>query len=323
MKPLILFILPLFVICVSVYRADACLQPVGIILVKDKFNGDLIREYNNIENVAAKDIISYLTSPQEWEQWLNARDYFKQRQKDTPNLEYINNLAVALIHLGEVKKAIAILENLEKKYPGQYPVAANLGTAYELNGENQKALEWIKKGVERNPKSHFGTEWLHVKILEAKIAMEQDPEWLNNHSVLGADFGTGEKQDPSEISTTDYLGQKKSLTEIQDALGYQLHERLEFIKPPERVVADLLVDLSKALAILRTPEHAKAVNDLAVKYGAKPVNVLAVNPDPKPEEIQKSDKAQERSYLFYGIIGGVIALTVGVVFVFIRKRRYR
>ena len=91
-----------------------------------------------------------------------------------------------------MKEAIELLEELEKKSPGQYAVAANLGTAYELNGDNRKALEWIKKGVERNPESHFGTEWLHVKILEAKIAIEQNPEWLSNHSVLETDFAVSE-----------------------------------------------------------------------------------------------------------------------------------
>jgi hypothetical protein len=37
-----------------------------------------------------------------------------------------------------VKEAVAILEELEDKRPGFYFTAANLGTAYELSGENEK-----------------------------------------------------------------------------------------------------------------------------------------------------------------------------------------
>jgi len=49
----------------------------------------------------------------------------------------------------------------------------DLGTAYELAGKNEPALRWIREGLRRNPNSHKGTEWLHVKILEAKIEQEK------------------------------------------------------------------------------------------------------------------------------------------------------
>lgn len=32
--------------------------------------------------------------------------------------------------------------------------------------------------------SNYGSEWLHVAILETKLAMAKDPAWLRSHSVL-------------------------------------------------------------------------------------------------------------------------------------------
>lgn len=298
-------------ICVCAFEADACLQSVGRVVGGERLRVDGVPAAEFLKNLRAHETAAY---------WEKVRGDLEKRKNDNLpgsifTLEIRNDLAVALVHLGQVEEAIAILEELERKSPGQYAVAANLGTAYELNGENRKALEWIKEGVNRKRESHYGTEWLHVKILEAKLAMEQDPDWLKYHSVLETDFGTNEKPAP-EIFTTDYLGQKKNLNEIEDALAYQLHERLEFIKPPEPVVADLLVDLSRAFAVLRTPEHAKAVNNLAFEFGAKPKEI---NKKDAPVDVGANKQAGS-NYLLYGILALITALIAGAVYTFIRKR---
>jgi len=69
--------------------------------------------------------------------------------------------AVGIVIFGHADDGIALLEALEVEYPGRYSTAANMGTAYELKGDNVKALQWITEGIRRNPDSHEGTEWLH------------------------------------------------------------------------------------------------------------------------------------------------------------------
>ena len=92
-----------------------------------------------------------------------------------------------LAHSASSRKHGSVLEAAEAAESGDYAVASNLGTTYELLGDNVKALEWIKKGLERNPKAHGGTEWVHVKNLEAKNgSLADDPKWLESHTVLGA-----------------------------------------------------------------------------------------------------------------------------------------
>lgn len=136
------------------------------------------------------------------------------------SFEDATNYAVALVHLGRSNRAIEVLLALEEKKPGVYTTAANLGTAYELTGNLHAALKWIQAGIERNADSHEGTEWLHVAILKAKIHLRADLAWLAKHSVLdGAD--------------------KRDAAEIVKAIEYQLHERLQFVKPEDAVVCDL------------------------------------------------------------------------------------
>src|SRR5687767_6801793 len=52
-------------------------------------------------------------------------------------LERRNNIAVDSILNGEARRAIDELKELEAEQPGDYITAANLGTAYELAGENE------------------------------------------------------------------------------------------------------------------------------------------------------------------------------------------
>lgn len=128
--------------------------------------------------------------------------------------------AVALIRLGRTAEAIAELEAIEAAQPGKYETAANLGTAYELAGKLEDAIVWIERGIERNPQSHEGTEWLHVAILKAKLKLRDDPAWLRQHSVLD---GAGER----------------TAEEIVRAIDYQLGERLVFVSPENAAVCDL------------------------------------------------------------------------------------
>ena len=174
-----------------------------------------------------------------------------------------------LVHLGQLEKARTVLEAAEAAEPGNYAVAANLGTTYELLGENAKALEWIKKGMERNPASHQASEWVHVKILEAKQALAADPKWLETHSVLGADYGAEPR--PSFHAKELRMENRRVL----NSAGYQLAERLQFVKAPDPLVGDVLFDLANALAVAGTVETALGVYELAQEYQAPRAALLA------------------------------------------------
>jgi tetratricopeptide (TPR) repeat protein len=180
--------------------------------------------------------------------------------RNATNYNERSDYAVALAYLGRSKESVELLQKLEKEQPGNYFVAANLGTALELTGDNEEALRWIREGIRRNPDSHDGTEWLHVKILEAKISQQKNPAYFTTHSVLDLD--------PEQVLKGISIdGKEISAKEVAESIHLQLQERLQFVKPPDPAVASLLFDYAAIVAATNTLETAKTLLNLAVKYG--------------------------------------------------------
>lgn len=171
--------------------------------------------------------------------------------------------AVEAVIDGRKSEGIALLEALEAKHPGHYSIASNLGTAYELNGDNRKALEWISEGIRRNPESHEGTEWLHELILRTKLMLEQNPAWLQSHRVL--------ELDEAQLSSAAYRlqagGRSLSVNDLRTALLHQLTERMLFVKPKDPIVADLLYTYGVLEAHASVVESALQLMALSKEYG--------------------------------------------------------
>ena len=89
-----------------------------------------------------------------------------------------NDLAGAHIRLGESQEAVKMLEPLLAKFPDDYGIHANLGTAYHLLGRYQDAEREIARDLEINPEAHFGLEKYHLALLQYLI---RDPEYQREH----------------------------------------------------------------------------------------------------------------------------------------------
>ena len=173
------------------------------------------------------------------------------------------DLAVAKILQGRYQSAVDQLLTLEEERPGDYAVAANLGTALELLGNNVEALTWIEEGIGRNPTAHHGTEWLHVAILRAKIELEKDVGFLETRSLLNLDLDSmTSRETPIFVAGAD-----RELAEIGKALDFQLRERLQFVKTNDPIVASLLFDYSIVVAASHTVEAALELLDLGEQFG--------------------------------------------------------
>ncbi len=181
---------------------------------------------------------------------------------DGADFKVRNDYAVALVHRGESKTAVSILEAIEKEHPGEYTVAANLGTAYELSGDLEKAYQWIGEGIRRDPKSHEGTEWLHLLIIDARMAQAKNPDWSKSHGVLTLDFGS----DALPRKPSAWPQGARDAEDVIRALTYQLGERLAFVPPPDTLVAGMITDLANMLSLYRSVDHAIPVYELALQY---------------------------------------------------------
>lgn len=173
----------------------------------------------------------------------------KKKLQTSSDFKLLSDYALHLVKAGKVKEALTIFEKLAELHPNEYSIIANLGTTYELSGENEKALEYIKKGIQINPNSHKGSEWIHIKILEAKIALEKDPAYLEKHSVL------------------NLSAQQKTSQKVFDQLYIQLQERFPFSpREPNPVMADLFIEMGDFYFENISFEHAKAFYQIAQLY---------------------------------------------------------
>jgi tetratricopeptide (TPR) repeat protein len=272
----------------------------------------------NVNKAAMKrgnSLIQQITLHPTNEPWTVRRERLRKLLAEGGDFRVKNDLATTLAHTGEADEAVKLLEEVEAEKPGRYFTAANLGTAYELAGDDRKALEWIRKGIERNPDAHDGTEWLHVLILQAKLAIAEDPKWLETHSILG-DPVKGKENAKIGKGVAGNRGEKLTAAQIKKAFLYQLHERLQFVKPPDAVVGALLLDLGQLVALEPVGVGASAeIVNLAVEYlrelpKSHPLMARAVANQRLAEIAQQTSDARDPVPGFWLFVAVVVLLSV-------------
>jgi TPR repeat protein len=92
-----------------------------------------------------------------------------------------NDLAGAHIRLGQPQEAVKLLEPAVRRFPDDYGVHANLGTAYHLLGRYQEAEREIARDLEINPEAHFGLERYHLALLQYLV---RDREYQSRHVYI-------------------------------------------------------------------------------------------------------------------------------------------
>ena len=236
--------------------------------------------------------------------------------KNTKDLDYLSDKGLLLILLKRYDEAVKLYLQIEKLEPNRYSTSSNIGTAYELLGQNKKALLWIKKSVEIDPKSHKSSEWIHVKILEAKI---RGQEFYTSKFLLNTEFGI----ETNPISNLN----KDELQKLSDGLYYQLNERLSFVAPKEKIVAQLLFDLGNVALLLDNYADALADYEEAKNYGfagqlieqrIKEADKLSKMPKQK---IKSGNVKSQNSFLTYGLWIFVASLITTLTVVVYRRRK--
>lgn len=238
-----LFALPLFLTA----TAWACLNTPGTDLdghaAGSHFAHDAIRLRHLVE----------MESPE------SARPAF--RKPPTTPAKHLEADALNLIYSGNYAAALPLLQKAEADAPGDYSIAANLGTNLELVGDNAEALHWITEAIRRNPASHRGTEWVHVLVLKAK---------LRDAAARATDTRPPVLEVPERVESGTPLlidGVTRPADQVREAIFYQLYERLVFVKPKDPYVADLLFALARLNANLVNIESATGILQLAERYG--------------------------------------------------------
>jgi len=181
-----------------------------------------------------------------------------QQYEENQSLEILSDCGAILIYLGRYNEAIEIYRKIENQQPDLYATASNMGTAFELIGQNDSAYHYIEKSIKINPDAHESSEWIHLKILEAKINLQNNSNYLKDNNLLGLDFGQSKKpKNPNNLK----------LDKIHQQIHFQLSERMTFVKPPDEIVGQLLFDLGNVIAMEFDAETGLSIYKLSQEYG--------------------------------------------------------
>lgn len=193
------------------------------------------------------------------------------------NIDYklLSDLAWYELRVGSRPNAVRLLERLYEKYPDEYNIVANLGTAYEVTGKDAQALALLKKAVAINPASHHGSEWIHVNILEQKLQANPDYSRI---------IGLGADQDYPHWLTGKAYDKPVTPDSLMVQLAYQLHERISFVEAPDQLVGRLVMDFADLVAIARSREEAKEFYQYATSYDSTLADAVQQRLTGKPGE---------------------------------------
>jgi tetratricopeptide (TPR) repeat protein len=253
-----------------------------------------------------------------------------------------------LIRAGKVDDAITLLKSTEKKLPDDPLVAAALGTAYELKNDYAQALDWIREGIKRDASQHHASEWLHARMLEARIALAKDSKWFEKNRVLGLEFGKDDVPVAPEILPIEN-GRIKGADQLLDQIDYQLGERTPLAKSPDAVIGDLYAsagDLAIAGAVSplddrKSKRQPERYYERALEYGAPHADLIrrrldkyradlaALPPAPKEpvaeypvgNRFATPEAKPVRTWAYVGVATGVLVVLVVVGILLDRRRR--
>jgi tetratricopeptide (TPR) repeat protein len=166
-----------------------------------------------------------------------------------------SDVAIAYVFLHNYKRGLQITSKLITKYPGEYNVLITHAVCLELNGQPEQALIYIKKAVDINPDSHWGSEWIHIKILEQVISGAD----LQGKSILGLNFG----MDSIPVLQDTTIDIKKTLTHLE----YQLEDRGFFVDSNDIIYGSLVFDFANLLYLQGEILSSQQYYEQAANYG--------------------------------------------------------
>jgi tetratricopeptide (TPR) repeat protein len=158
------------------------------------------------------------------------------------NYKNISDYGAYLLMAGYFTEGLDIFRALSKKYPGVYEINANIAVAYELNGNIDSALYWEKAALQINPASHQHTEWIHLKILEARKKLQQDPDWCLKNNVTHILDSINKHYEFEQHEMND------GMFVFKDFL-IQLNARFPFTYAEDKVMGKLMMELGDAYQV--------------------------------------------------------------------------
>jgi hypothetical protein len=167
------------------------------------------------------------------------------------------DLGALYIRLGEPAKAVEVLRAAQRTHDKHFRIAANLGTAWQLQGDLDQAAAALEQAVKLAPGKLQKAEECQLKLVrlrrkQPKIAQDLD-------DLFGVRYvAEGDKYEPGQLAAA----QRKKLSSDATAIAQQLALWL----PADARLLWQLAELANAHGDVRT---AAAIMDGCVEFGLR------------------------------------------------------
>jgi tetratricopeptide (TPR) repeat protein len=114
-------------------------------------------------------------------QYLEAAAKLEQTAKERKlTADEAADLGALLVRLGEPGKAIEVLRVAERDHANHFRIAANLGTAWQLQGDLAQAAAYLQHAVKLAPGKYEKAEELQLKLVRLRRAEKKDAGGLDD-----------------------------------------------------------------------------------------------------------------------------------------------
>jgi hypothetical protein len=133
------------------------------------------------------------------------------------NADELADLGALCIRLGEPAKAVELLRTAQREHPAHFRIVANLGTAWQLQGDLQQAASYLQQAVRLAPGKLVKAEELQLKLVRLRQREPRTAQDLDD--LLGVRFvDEAGKLEPGKLAAAE----RKKLPSDAAALVQQL-----------------------------------------------------------------------------------------------------
>ena len=200
---------------------------------------------------------------------LEARIKHLEAEPNETSAGWLNDLAGAYLRLGKAREVVQLLEPVVSRFPNDYGIHANLGTAYHLLGRYKEAEREIARDLQINPNGHFGLEKYHLALLQY---LSRDEVYRKNH-VYVDEFTPAFFSEWNSLELMPSVRNLKNHPKLREGVIYMA--TLNPKEPACFVMAGIVALHSPDSPYARDLNLAAAAFEKAIKLGSLQRDVLA------------------------------------------------
>lgn len=171
--------LAVLLILASEARAGLYYSGEELAELPSQWRGFLI-DQRMLRNLAVKPAAGAAANPARDRYEKAAAELEKMAREGKLTAEQAADLGAVYVRLGEVGKALDVLRTAQREFPHHFRIVANLGTAWQLQGDLEQAADALQEAVRLAPGKLQKAEELHLKLVRLRQRQPRDFQGLDD-----------------------------------------------------------------------------------------------------------------------------------------------